>query len=482
MSELKDRTSTGMMWSGIMSFLQQTLGLVFSIIIARRLDPSDFGIVGMLSIFTAIAVILQDGGVVWALTNRKDVTHLQYSSIFWLNLMLSSTIYTILFFCAPVIAEFYGHSELTWLSRYVFLGVIFSSIGVVQTAYLFKHIRVKERAISTVVGMIVAGFMGVVLAYHGFSYWGIATQGILNIGITSIMLWIYSPFRPKLKVDWKFLKEIVPEGIRFVVPNIFAVAGENIFSVILGKRYSVNDVGNFTQASKWNTAGYSSILGMMRSVCQPVLVQVRDDKEQYLIVFRKLLRMAAFIVVPIMLCLAMVSPEFIEIILTAKWLESAYILRVLCIGGLFSVLNTMMTYFIMSLNRTTLYMNLGILMSVFHVLAAVIASNWGVLALAYTYSVILFLSFFIYYGFVQQTHPYSYKLLFMDLSPILGIGILSILVSYFLTLMVESIYLRLVTRIIIAALLYFFLMHIFKCDSYLEVKSFVMKKITKKGC
>lgn len=477
MSELKDKTSSGMMWSGFMSFMQQILGLGFSIVIARKLDPSDFGMVGMLTIFTAVATCLQDGGLVWALTNRKEVSHLHYSTVFWFNLMLSGTIYAILFFSAPLIAHFFGHNELIWLSRYVFLGIIFSSLGVVQTAYLFKEIRVKERAIATIVGIVISGIAGIVLAYCGFSYWGIATQGILNIGISTIMLWVFSPLRPQFKIDKSFLKEIVPEGIRFVAPNIFSIAGENIFSVILGRKFTVVDVGNFTQASKWNVAGYSSILGMMRGVSQPVLVQVREDKQQYLNVFRKLFRMAAFIVVPIMLSLALVAPEFIEIILTSKWAESANILRVLCIGGIFSVFNTMMTYFIMSLNRTTLYMNLGIFMSVLHVLAALIACNWGVMALAYTYSIVLFLSFFIYYGFVRQTHPYTIRFLFNDLAPIIGIGIGAVIFSYYVTININSIFVLLISRFSITMLLYFGLMHAIKSDSYMEVRSFIMKKI-----
>ncbi len=252
-----------------MSFMQQTLGLFFSIIIARRLAPSDFGMVGMLTIFIAVANCLQDGGFVWALTNRKNVSHLQYSSIFWINLMVSGTIYTILFFCSPKISYFFGHKELLWLSRYVFIGVIFSSLGVIQTAYLYKQLKVKERAVATILGIIISGLVGIILAYNGFSYWGIATQGILNIGVTTLVLWIYSPFRPVFSIDWKFIKEIIPEGIRFVIPNIFAIAGENIFSIILGRKFTVADVGNFTQATKWNSAGYSSILGMMRGVVQP---------------------------------------------------------------------------------------------------------------------------------------------------------------------------------------------------------------------
>lgn len=468
-----------MIWSGLMSFLQQIIGLLFSIIIARKLTPADFGMVGMLTIFTAVATCLQDGGLVWALTNKKEVTKQQYSSVFWFNLFISLCLYVILFFCAPIIAKFFNQPELIWLSRYVFLGIIFASLSVVQTAYLFKKIRVKERAIATIVGLIVSGIIGVVLAYNEFSYWGIATQGILNIGITTLLLWFFSPFRPELELNWDFLKEIIPDGLRFVVPNIFTIAGENIFSVILGKKYIVSEVGNFTQASKWNTAGYSSILGMMRGVSQPVLVQVRDDKEKYLSIFRKLFRMAAFLIVPVMLGVSMVSTELIQIVLTEKWIDAAPILRILCIGGIFSVLNAMMTYFIMSLGRTTLYMYLGICMSIIQVIIAFVASYWGgVIALAYSYSTVMMMSFLIYYGFVRQTHPYSFRLICTDLLPIFFIALVSFVGTYFATICIKSIYLLLVSRIIIATSLYLIFMAIFKCDPFIEVLAF-LRRFTK---
>jgi O-antigen/teichoic acid export membrane protein len=476
MTNLKEETSKGMFWGGFVSLLQQILSLGFSIIIVRRLSPAEFGMVGMLTIFTAVATCLQDGGLVWALTNKNNITHVQYSSVFWLNVTISGFIYFILFFCSPLIASYFKHEELIWLSRFVFLGFLFSSFSVVQTAYLFKQIKVKERAIATLIGLIIAGIAGVILAYNGFSYWGIAMQGILNVGITTFVLWLLSPFRPDFKIDWKFLKDIIPEGLKFVVPNIFSIVGDNIFSVILGKRYSVQDVGNFAQASKWNTAGYSIILGMMRNVSQPVLVQVRDDDERFLAVFRKLFRMTAFLVVPVTMGLAMIAPEFIELSLTLKWIDAAPILRVLCFGGCVCVLNTLLSYFIMSLNRTRLYMVLGVLMSFLQVVSALIASMGGAISLAYTYSGITILSFLIYYFFVRQTHSYKFSLLIKDLFPVFFVTAISISLSYYSTIVIDSLILRFCLKIVIALIVYLVLMQLLHNDSFLEVKRFIVNK------
>ena len=476
MSEIKDKTSKGMAWSGIMSLLQQVLGIVFSIVIARILDPSDYGMVGMLTIFTALATCLQDGGFVWALTNRTNVNQKQYSSILWLNLTISVTLYLVLFFCAPLIAQYFAHPELLWLSRYIFLGIIFSSLGLVQTAYLYKEVKVRERTIASITGLIVSGIIGVVMAYSGFSYWGIATQVIINIGISTLVLWILSPFRPIFCIDWRFLRNIIPDGVRFVIPNVFAVVGSNIFSIILGKKYTVTDVGIYTQANRWNTAAYSIILGTMRNVSQPVFVKVREDKEQHIRVFRKLFRMAAFLIIPIMLGLAMVSDEFIEVLLTSKWSESSLILRTLSIGGCVCVLSSTMSYFIMSLNRTKLYMYFGILMSSLDVICAIIASYWGVHALAYSYTTLTIVSFVLCYIFINQTHKYSLWDLMKDLIPVIVITGLSLLFSYLVTIGIDSKPILLTTRIVLSIISYISLMHIIKYDSFIEILYFVLKR------
>lgn len=476
MSKLKDITSKGMIWSGMMSFIQQILSLIFSIIIARRLTPSDFGMVGMLSIFSAIAMCLQDGGLVWALTNKKKVSRLEYSSVFWFNLLFSCVIYAVLFVCAPIIAYYFGKPELKWLSRYIFLSIIFSSLGVVQTAVLFKQVKAKERAISTLVAVALAGTTGITMAYNGFSYWGIATQSILNIGISSLCLWFYSPFRPKFGIDWLFLRDIIPIGAKFVIPNIFSIAGSNVFSIILGKQYTIGDVGNYTQASKWNTAGYSSILGMMRGVTQPILVQVRDDKSQLLKVYRKLFKMTAFLIVPTMFLLGMVATDFIEVILTSKWGESAIILRTLCFGGCFSVLCTIETYYLMSIQRTTLYMYLGIFISILLILTALVASPWGAEGLAYAYSLSNLIYFIIVYVYVKESSGYNIPMIIHDLFPIFALTALAITIGYLIGLRIENIFLRLVTKILLSGLIYCMLMNLIKCDSYLEVKQFIKKK------
>ena len=483
MAELRRSASNGMLWSGVMSFSQQVLGLFFTIVIARRLVPADYGMVGMLAIFSALATTLQDGGLIWALTNKENVTQKEYSTVFWFNIGLGALIYLMLFLSAPFLASYFGHSELIWLSRLVFLGIFISSFGIIQTAILYRELRVKERTIAAILSQVISGITGVVLAYNGFTYWGIAVQGVVLMLVNTIILWIYSPFRPSLVFDARFIKQILIDGVRFVIPNIFSIASENIFSFILGKKYTVHDVGNYSQATKWNTTGYSFVLNTMRNVSQPVLVQVRDDKEHFLAVFRKLFRMSAFLIIPIMLGLAMVAPEFISVLLTDKWLESSLILRVLCVGGMVSTLNTMFSYFIMSLNRTKVYMWMGILISVLNVSFAFIASCFGVIWLAYSYVLVSLISFLLYYFLIRQTHSYTLLAVLEDVLPILVVTIGVFTAVYFATRSFHNIFLQLSCRIVFSATLYLLCAKFLKIDSYIEIKCFISgwKRERRKG-
>ena len=180
--------------------------------------------------------------------------------------------------------------------------------------------------------LAISGTVGVLLAVNGFSYWGIATQNIVYVSVLTILYWFYSPWRPSFHFDFRPIKSMLSFSSRLLITNIFGHINYNILSVVLGKYYSGQAVGDFNQANKWNYMGYSVIVGMINGVAQPVLVNVSDDTERQKRVFRKMLRFTAFISFPCMFGLSLIAPELITIAITSKWSESASILQILCIG------------------------------------------------------------------------------------------------------------------------------------------------------
>ena len=332
---LKEKTAKGLFWGGLSNGVQQLLNLFFGIFLSRILNAEDYGMVGMLSIFSLIAGSLQESGFTAALANKRDISHKDYNAVFWFSTGLSACLYLILFLCAPLIAEFYHTPELTALARYTFLGFFVASLGIAHSAYLFRNLMVKQKAMAVTIGLTASGTIGITMACLGFAYWGIATQSIVYVGTINICYWCFSPWRPTLTFDFKPLRGMLSFSSKLVVTNIFNHINNNIFTVILGKFYSGQEVGYFTQANKWNYMGHSLISGTVNSVAQPVLSSLSDERERQQRAFRKMLRFTAFISFPAMLGLSLIAPELIILTITDKWLPSAFILQLLCIGGAF---------------------------------------------------------------------------------------------------------------------------------------------------
>jgi len=476
-TDLKNKAAKGLVWGGFFTVLQQLVSLSFSIIIARRLMPSDYGMVGMLAIFTALATVLQESGFVFVLTNRKEVTKSEYSTVFWFNVIISFCIYTLFFLLAPLLGSFYNNIELVPLSRYVFLGFFISSFGVVQSAVLYKEMRVREKGMSTFIGSLSSGIIGVILAYNGFAYWGLATQGLVSTFVSTLILWYYSPFRPLFHINFSFLKAVLPTGIVFALSNMVSVISNNIYSLILGKLYTVQDVGFYSQATKFQEMGNNITLGMIRNVSQPMLVQVKDNKELLLNAFRKLVRFTALLSIPIMLGLGLVAPELVTIVLTSKWEFSGVLLRILCIGGSFAALSNLATYFFISLNKSSLYMWLGIINSITRIVLVYFASLWGVISLAYMCAAFEVLCFVFYYYIVNKNLNYSFRLLLKDIFPVLSSIVIALAIAFFVTTFINNIIVILVLRIIISVVLFILIMYFWKYDVYEEAKALVINKI-----
>lgn len=347
-SSLKEKTAKGLFWGGLSNGLQQVLNLVFGIFLGRLLDRSDYGMVGILTVFSAIAAALQEGGFISALTNRKNATHRDYNAVFWFSFLCSVTFYLILFLCAPLIARFFGIAELVPLSRVLFLGFVISSLSIAPRAYLFKNLKIRETTVISLTALAVSGVVGITLAANGFAYWGLAFQSLSFVTMVTLLNFYFSRWRPSLHIDFSPIREMIGFSSKLIVTNVFTILNNNLFSVVLGKFYSPKEVGDFTQANKWNGMGHTLITNMINGIAQPVFTSIADDRERQLNVFRKLLRFTAFISFPAMFGLSLVSKELIVITITEKWLSSAAILQLLCVWGAFIPITSLFSNLVIS--------------------------------------------------------------------------------------------------------------------------------------
>lgn len=474
---LKTKTSKGLFWGGTSNLIRQLLSAGFGIYLARTLAPSDYGLIGMLAIFGYLAAIFTDSGLGAALINSKEEKHEEYNAVFWFNVIVSMIFTVSVFFGAHAIADYFHHEELVGISRCYALGFIISGLGMVHSTYLVKHLQVKEISIINIIATFVSGVLGVFLAWKGFAYWALMLQALLQSIISNVGLWICSPWRPAFHIDFRPVWKMMRFTIKLIITSIFNVVSGNYITVLLGRYYRADQVGQYTNANKWCGMGTSTLSGMINSVAHPVLASVVEDGTRQLRVFRKLIRFASFICFPAMLGLAFVAPEFITLALTDKWTESVPLLQILCIGGSFSPMSAIFASLIISRGRSDWIMwssiGLGAL-----VLATIFACNqYGITAMVVGVTAVNILWLLVWYWLVHKEIGYTFFGFLSDTIPFLGIAILSITLAWLATRGFESKLLLLFLKIVLTAAFYAIVMRLTNSVTFKDAVQFFKDRL-----
>lgn len=474
MSEtLKEKTAKGLFWGGLSNGVQQLLNLVFGVILARLLSQSDYGMVGMLTIFSLIAGSLQEGGFIAALNRKKEVSHHDYNAVFWTCSLISFILYALLFACAPLIADFYDEPRLTPLARYIFLGFFITSLGIAPRALLFRNMQVRQSSIVSFVSLLISGIVGVGMAVCDFAYWGIATQTLVYVGLFTGLNFYFAKWHPTLPVDFSPVREMFAFSSKLILTNIVIIINTNVFSVILGRLYTAHTVGNYTQANKWNYMGWSFINNMLNGIAQPVFAKTNNEKERQKNIFRKLLRFTAFVSFPVMLGLALVAKEFIVILLGEKWLESATLLQLLCVMGAFYPISNLFSNLMVVRGHSSTYMWCNIGLCVAQLVALLFSASHGVEWMIVVYVCINIGWLFVWHYFARREIDLRLTEVIKDLSPYLMITLVLIYAAHLLALGIENLYLRFAGEVVFVASTYCLTLWLLRSTIFHEAISFL---------
>ena len=473
---LKEKTAKGLLWGGFSNGLQQLLGLLFGIILARRLSQADYGMIGMLAIFSAVAACMQEGGFIAALNRKKEVTQRDYNAVFWMSIITSICFYLLFFFSAPLIADFYDEPRLTSLARYSFLSFLFVSFSIAPRAYIFRNMMVRQSSIISLVSMALSGVVGIVMAYQGYAYWGLATQNIVFTLSVSLINYWFSGWRPSLHIDLSPIRDILGFSSKLIVTNIVVAANTNYLSVLLGKFYTADEVGDFTQANKWNTMGHSLITNMLYSIAQPVLTKTQNEPERQKQVFRKLLRFTAFIAFPAMLCLSLISEEFIVILITEKWLSSAQMLRVLCVAGAVMPISYLFSNLLITSGRSSAYMWSTLGLCAVQLIVLGFCVPFGINSMVQAYAIVNILWLGVWFSLSHNEIGLSVSEAIKDISPYLILSVAIVIATWFVTRSVANLYVCLVLRVVMVAVAYCLALWVLRSTIFKEVILFITKK------
>ena len=472
---LKERTAKGLMWGAINNLTTQLLMALIGIILGRLLTPDDYGMVGMLAIFTAITGSLQESGFTAALTNLKEATHKDYNAVFWTSTGISILLYLVLYVSAPLIADYFHQPGLIPLSRLVFASLLLAGIGIAHAAYMFRNMMNREKAITGFFALVGSGIIGITLALNGYSYWSLAWQQFAYICIINIGRLYYVRWMPSFHIDLSPIREMIGFSSKILITNIINQVNNNILSFIFGRLFTAGAVGNYTQAAKWNTMGHSLISGTMQQVAQPVLASINEEENRQLNVFRKMLRFTAFLSMPAMLGLAFIA-DFIVVLLGEQWTDSVPLLRMLCISGAFLPIHTLYQNLFISHGRSDTYMWCSVALVITQIVVVMVFATWGIEIMIAAYVVTLILWTGIWQVLTYRLIQFRFIDLLKDVCPFLLATIGCIGVAYYTTLFITNVIALILSRIIITSLLYMAIMKIAHVKIFKECIQFIFKR------
>lgn len=347
------------------------------IIMARILTPEDYGLVGMLAIFIAVSQSLIDSGFSQALIRKQDRSEIDNSTVFYFNIAVGVILYFILFFSAPLIAKFFDEPQLIPITRVIGLCLIFNSLVVVQRALLTINLDFKTQAKASLVGVILSGILGISMAYTGFGVWAIVWQQIVNLFVITILLWIFSQWKPIFVYSWDSFRELFNFGSKLLASGLLNTIFNNLYLIVIGKFFKASDLGYYTRANQFSDFASSNITGIFQRVTYPVLCTIQEDDNRLKDVYRKFLKTSAFIIFPLMMGLAAVARPMVISFLTEKWLFSAILIQILCFAQMWYPIHAINLNLLQVKGRSDLFLKLEIFKKIVTVIILLITLPMG---------------------------------------------------------------------------------------------------------
>lgn len=475
---IKHQAVKGVMWSAVERFSVQGIQFVLTIIIARLVLPSDYGLIAMLSIFLAIAQVFVDSGFSNALIQKKDRTETDFSTVFYFNIFISVISYLLLYFSAPYIASFYKEPDLSSVTRWIGLTIIISSLSIVQRAKLTINIDFKKQAKASLAAVLISGIIGIILAYKDWGVWALVVQSLSNSLLSTILLWTFTKWTPLFVFSTESFKVLFSFGSKLLLSGLLHTIYVNLYSLVIGRKYSSMDVGFYNRAYQFACFPSISIVGIINRVIFPIQCEIQNDKERLKSSFIKYLRMSCFIVFPLMTTLAILSKQLTLLILTEKWLPTAELLSILCFAYMWYPVMFVNNQILNVKGHSDYYLYAEIIKKIVAIIILLITLPFGVKALCWGLVIYNFLDITIIIYYSKKVISTGYLEQLRNIFPFLITTLVIGGCTYGSIYLFQSHFaLQLIVGIITAIISYIFINIILKTQEISNMYYFIKNKI-----
>lgn len=462
----KQKVLSNFIWRVAERFGAQIVSFIVSIVLARMLAPEYYGTIALVMVFINILQVFVDSGLGTALIQKKDADDLDFSSVFYFNLMACLLIYAGIFIAAPYIAKFYSDNSLTPIIRVISLTIVVSGVKGIQQSYVSRNMLFKRFFFSTLGGTIFSAFLGIFMAYVGYGVWSLVMQQLSNIVVDTLILWLTVKWRPQKKFSWKRLRKLLSFGWKLLISALLDTVYNNLRNLIIGKIYSSSDLAFYNQGDKFPKVIVLNINASIDSVLLPSMSSVQDDHNKVKNMTRRAIKTSTYIMAPLMMGLAFCATPIVRLLLTDKWLPCVPFLQIFCITYMFWPIHTANLNAINAMGRSDLFLKLEIIKKIMGLTLLFITMRISVMAMAYSLLISGLLSQIINSWPNRKLLNYGYLEQVKDILPAILLAIVMGIIVYCVSFVGLNSAVTLLIQIPLGAFVYIMGSKLFKLESY----------------
>jgi teichuronic acid exporter len=477
---LKKQALSGVFWSSMQLFGNRFIGFGVSMVLARLLLPSEFGLIAMLGIFIGLGSALINSGLTQSLIRTENLDDEDFSTVFFFNLGGSIVIYSIIYIVAPCIADFYNQELLTSIVRVYCIVFIINAFSAIQITRLTKMMDFKTQLKVSLPSLIIGGSVGIAMAYNGYGVWSLVWSNIIQTIAGTLQLWFWSQWRPSWVFNRKKFNYHFNYGVKLMLSGILDLIFTHAYTIIIGKFFALAQVGFYNRAQTLQMLPVKSISSIVTKVSFPLFSSIQNDDVRLKSIYKRIMQMVVFLVTPTLILMAVLGEPLFRLLYTEKWLPAVPYFQILCVTGILYPINLYNLQILNVKGRSDLFLKLAIYKKIIVVMVILVSFQFGIYGLLYGSVLTSVTAFFI------NTH-YSGKFLnypaweqTKDLLPIICLGILTGAVVYFLdinfTQAIPNDLFRLVLGSSSGVALYAAVAYLFKMNSLTELIHIIQRK------
>ncbi|MBO2544794.1 lipopolysaccharide biosynthesis protein [Salegentibacter sp. BDJ18] len=435
---LKKQVLSGVFWTFSQQFGVQGISFLVSIILARLLQPEEFGLVAMIGIFMGIGAVLMDGGLGQSLIRTKNPDQEDFSTVFFFNLAGSIIMYGLVYLAAPLIADFFEREILINITRLYCLIFVFNAFSAVQVTRLTKKMDFKTQMFIKIPSLIISSAVGIFMAYSGFGVWSLVWMALIQAFLQSVQYWLWSQWRPSLVFSKKKFRNHFKFGLNLTMSGLLDVLFTNAYTIMIGKFFTATQLGYYNRADSLKQFPVKNIGVVLGKVTYPLFASIQEDTVRLKRVYAKIMKMVIYLVAPTLIFMAVLAEPLFRFLLTDKWLPAVPYFQILCVNGILYPINGYNLNILNVLGRSDLFLRLEIIKKALIVVVLAVSVNFGIFALLYGSVFTSIMAFFINTRYSGKFINYSAWEQTKDLAPYIGLALICGAILFMFDLLIPT--------------------------------------------